>query len=114
MRAPRGTDAPWRNARAYLEDVSVARHERDVNRELHEAGVNGVARGNDKRMAVGQVIAIEQPGPPRPGIERARYVIGKDTTAADVSNGTPIARFQQRRQKGPAPSGTTFRGAQNL
>jgi hypothetical protein len=70
-------EAPWRDRVLTLDDPAVAAHEDDIDRELHEEGMDGVAGGNQHRIALFEGRAAKKAFP------AGRRVKGPDDTTGD-------------------------------
>ena len=53
------------------DDASIAAHERDIDGESHEKGMNRVRRGDNQRVTLLEAVASEQAGTAAGRIERA-------------------------------------------
>ena len=85
-------------------NATVAIDERDVDRELHEEGVNAVTRREDERAVRREAGAAEKPPIARLAFERRFEVAGDDVLVAGVAKNPGRIRCGQDRVQEPQDS----------
>jgi len=81
------------------DDASVTAHERDIDGESHEKGVNGAGRSDNQRVTFVEPIAPEQTGTAAVRIERAGQRMCQTPSRSAVNEYQGAALASQKRSK---------------
>lgn len=100
----RSLNPPGPDRASRAKDVTVAVDERDIDRELHEAGVDAAARRQDQGRVFGQARTAEQAAISAPRLERRFDDAGDDLFVTGVPKDPRAVRLGEDRLQKPQDS----------
>ena len=97
----RQRDPPRAETFHRLQHAAVAPHEQEIDREAHEARVNGTARGEQKRVTLGQPVASQQPAASRLRVDRGLNNRGDNGPVAIIHQRARRSAWSEQEPKEP-------------
>src|SRR4029453_1279646 len=92
-------DAPRRHGMPDAGGASVAAHERDIDGESHEKGMNGAGRSDNQRVPLVEPVSPEQAGTETARIERTGQRMRQTPARSAVNEYHGAALASQKRSK---------------